>query len=402
MANFSNPVVKAIIEGKAPKPARLTAARGILPFSQTELIEILTVLAQEEDEEIASVANNTLQEQVKDPNLIEIVKNSDISEQALSYLVRLETTPDEIKEAIITNPKTPDSAILDFARKSVKGNLLELVAINQQRLIRCPEIIEAILQNPNKTPEAERRVRETKREFFEKERGAQQIAQELRAQGNLAAAEFVEKAEFAQNLSKVGLTIEDALLIAKYVEIPEAEVDDSWLSFELIEQIYEETEEQKLAAISKILGEFKTETESISTEKIALINRIMKMSAKDRVKLAMRGNREARSILIRDPNRIVAQAVIQNPRITEQEIEKIAAMRTVPEEVLRQIASNRHWIRIYPIIHNLVRNPRTPIPIAMNLIARLHLKDLEAISKNRNVSEAVRTQALRLSKARKN
>jgi hypothetical protein len=124
------------------------------------------------------------------------------------------------------------------------------------------------------------------------------------------------------------------------------------------------------------------------------------MGMKDRVRLAMKGDREARNILIRDPNRIVAQAVIQNPRITEQEIEKIAAMRTAPEEVLRQISINRNFARNYNIIHNLVRNPRTPFANAVNILARLQIHDLISISKNRNVSDAVRRQAARLAAAR--
>jgi hypothetical protein len=118
------------------------------------------------------------------------------------------------------------------------------------------------------------------------------------------------------------------------------------------------------------------------------------------MKLGMKGDREARSILIRDSNRIVAQAVINNPRITDQEVEAIAAMRTVSDEVLRIIAMNRAWARQYPIIHNLARNPRTPLPTAMTILLRLQTKDLKNLSQNRNVPEAIRRQALRLSSAR--
>ena len=132
-----------------------------------------------------------------------------------------------------------------------------------------------------------------------------------------------------------------------------------------------------------------------------MLNRILRMNMRDRVKLAMKGDREARNILIRDPNRIVAQAVLQNPRITEQEIEKIAAMRTVPEDVLRQIAINRQWSRIYTIVHNLARNPRAPLATVMTILTRLQMRDLIALSKNRNVSDAVRRQAFRISATRK-
>src|SRR5207253_3549815 len=114
-----------------------------------------------------------------------------------------------------------------LARATSDGSLLELITLNQQRLIRAPEIIDAILLNPARTPEAERRAKETRREFFEKERGARQIASELRARGNSAAAEFFESAE----LTTAGgeLSIDDAWIIAQHIEVSDIDIDDSWL-----------------------------------------------------------------------------------------------------------------------------------------------------------------------------
>jgi len=124
------------------------------------------------------------------------------------------------------------------------------------------------------------------------------------------------------------------------------------------------------------------------------------LNARDRMKLAMKGDREARSILIRDSNRMVATAVVHNPRITDQEVENIAAMRTVADEVLRLIALNRNWARSYPVIHNLVRNPRTPVPTVLSTLPRIRAKDLKNLTQNRNVPEATRRQAQRLFQAR--
>src|SRR6185295_7718588 len=106
-----------------------------------------------------------------------------------------------------------------------------------QLLIQAPLIIEAILKNPNRSFEAERRASETKREFFEKERGVQQIASELRAQGKEAAAEFIENAEFSSD----DLSIEDTLAIANMIESSDDDLDDSWLALEYREEIYEES-----------------------------------------------------------------------------------------------------------------------------------------------------------------
>ena len=397
----NNPVVKAIIGGTAPAPACLAAARGMLPLPQVDLLEALVFLVKSNDGEIAANAKKTLDNQ-DTALLINLLESHEIAPTILAHFAMKQGLSEKLYEVVLANPKTPDTAVLQFSRQTQNGTLLELVALNQQRLIRTPEIIDAILNNSFRTVEADRRAGETKREFFEKERGAQQIANELRAQGKEAAAEFIENADFASTLDQPdSLSIDDALFIAEFIEIPDSEIDDSWLSLEYIEEFYEESPEEREAIVNKILGDIRfEEDDEITGERISAISRILKMTMKDRVKLAMKGDREARNILIRDPNRVVCQAVVQNPRITEQEVEKIAAMRTVPGDVLRQISINRAWVRNYTIMLNLARNPRTPIGNVVSILTRLQLRDLLNLTKDRNVSEAVRKQSLRLVNAR--
>lgn len=396
-SSSTNPVVQAIIGGTAPQAARLAAARGLLPLPQAELLEVLVALASTSDAEIAEAAAETLLEQEQD-DLLAAARDHETSPQVLSFLATSKATLRDVLEATILNTQTPDEAISTLASKSVDGSLLEFISVNQQRLIRTPGIIEAILQNSARTPEAERRVKETKREFFEKERGARQIAEELRARGNTAAAEFFETAELQTDAGD--LTIEDAWLIAQHIEVVDADIDDSWLPAERYLELTTETAEDKAASVQRILEHERLERGEIAPERISLIRQLMFMNARDRMKLAMKGDREARSILIRDSNKVVASAVINNPRVTDQEVENIAAMRTVSDEVLRLIALNRAWARSYTITHNLARNPRTPIPTVINLLPRIRTKDLQHLSQNRNISEAVRRQALRLSQAR--
>ncbi len=390
-----NPVVKAVIEGTAPRPARLAAARGILPLPQLDLLEVLVAFANSDDSELSGHARQTLKTHDTE-TLNTLVRSDEIPVPILTYLATVGELPKKIHESIISNARTPVTAIVRFAGETKSAELLDAISLNQQLLIQTPAVIDAILKNPNRSSEAERRAAETKREFFEKERGQQQIANELRAQGKEAAAEFIENGEF----DSLGISEEDALFLADHIVIPNSETDDSWLGLEFIEEIYEETPEQRQAIVNKILGEFKSDEMDLPSERISIINRIMKMGMKDRTRLAIKGDREARNILIRDPNRIVAQAVVANPRITEQEIEKIASMRSITEDILRHIASSRQWSRSYAIVHNLARNPRTPIANCMNILSRLQLKDLNALAKNRNVSDAVRRQAMRLSQAR--
>ncbi|MGH9901684.1 MAG: hypothetical protein ACRD68_07710 [Pyrinomonadaceae bacterium] len=394
----TNPVVQAILAGTAPLAARLAAARGLLPLAQEELLEVLVILRAGDDAAIAAAAAATLGEQEPE-TLLSAAGSAEASTAVLTYLAGRADAGREVHEALVLNARTPDEAVAALAAASANGPVLELITLNQQRLIRAPAIIDAVLSNPARTPEAERRAHETQREFFEKERGAQQIADELRARGMSAAAEFIETAESVGDEAGA-LTVDDAWLIAQHVEVSDADIDDSWLPWERFEELFDETDEQRAANVERIISETRAEESDVAPERISLIRRVMLMKVKDRVKLGMKGDREARAILIRDSNKLVATAVIHNPRITDKEVEGISAMRTVSDEVLRLIGMNRAWSRSYPIIHNLSRNPRTPLATAMGILPRLYSKDLKTLSQNRNVPEAVRRQANRLTIAR--
>jgi hypothetical protein len=394
----TNEVVQAIIAGSAPTPARMAAARGMLPLPQADLLEALVHLRADSDEKIAQAAQATLDEQPAE-ELLTVAKSTEAAPAVLGYFASLPDSSRELHETVAAHGATPDDAIALLANKTAHGSLLELITLNQQRLIRAPAILEAVLLNPARTPEAERRAKEIRAEFFEKERGAHQIAQELRARGNHAAAEFFEAAELAP--IEGAMSADDAWILAQHIEVSDIDIDDSWLAREMIEDMLVETPEQVKANAQAVVVAERLDAGEVSTERISLIRRIMFMTVKDRVKFGLKGDREARGILIRDSNRVVAAAVIYNPRITEQEVEKISSMRTVSEEVLRIIGLNRAWTRSYAIIHNLVRNPRTPFATAMNILPRIQKKDLKALADNRNVTENVRRQAYRLVQTRK-
>jgi hypothetical protein len=127
-------------------------------------------------------------------------------------------------------------------------------------------------------------------------------------------------------------------------------------------------------------------------EKTAM-QRIQAMNVAQRIALAMKGSREERAILIRDPNKIVGVAVLSSPKMTDQEVESIAKMATLSDELLRMIAMNRAWVKNYPVVLGLVRNPKTPVAISMNLMPRLNERDLRLLSTDRNVAEILRTTA---------
>lgn len=131
-----------------------------------------------------------------------------------------------------------------------------------------------------------------------------------------------------------------------------------------------------------------------------LVRKIQKMSVSEKIKLALKGGSEARGILMKDSNKLVVLSVLDNARITDSEVEAIARNRSVIEDALRVIAKNREWMKNYSITYGLVTNPKTPPAIAMRYIPKLKKRDLGLLEKNKNVSEAVRTMAKKLVKAK--
>ena len=122
----------------------------------------------------------------------------------------------------------------------------------------------------------------------------------------------------------------------------------------------------------------------------AQVKRLSMMTVLERLKLAMRGTREHRAALIRDPAKMVAVAVMSSPKLSEPEVEAFARMTTVNEEVLRIIGANKVWTRNYAIALALTRNPKSPLSIAMQMAPRLTERDMKQIASDRNVPEAVR------------
>ena len=117
------------------------------------------------------------------------------------------------------------------------------------------------------------------------------------------------------------------------------------------------------------------------------------MNFPQRLKAAMKGTREMRAVLIRDPNKLIASSVLSSPKVSMPEVETFARMQNVSEDVLRIIAGNRAWMKSYGIVLALTKNPKTPLSMSMNLMARLTSKDLQKLAVDRNVPEALRIAA---------
>jgi len=364
----------------------------MFPLTNEEMLESLVALSSDDSADIRAAAAETI-ETLKPEWFITLASDAAAPADVLGFLCVWPRAPREIVEAAVFNRSTPDAALARLAALSRDPGIIEAVSLKQQSLIRSPAIIEAILANPDRTPEAERRAREVREEFFEKRFGARLVAEEQRAQAEAeAAARAVEEArkstvaiEGIEDLVRLGLVDEgiDDSFIAEY-EAEYGPFDSSMPAAELQHDI-----QQAINEVQTIEG-------SVSPERLPVFQQIAMMSIKDRVMLAIKGTREARLILIRDPNRVVAGAVLRNPRLTDMEIENISSIKTVPEDVLRQIGQNRSWTRSYTVIHNLVRNPRTPIAQSLGFLNRIQTRDMRALSTNKNIPDVIRTTAARL------
>ena len=172
---------------------------------------------------------------------------------------------------------------------------------------------------------------------------------------------------------------------------------------DLLEMLIAEAkaEEARIAAGKPAAVAVGEEAEERDEKKTGIAGKIAKMGVAQKVKLALLGSREERSILIRDGSRVVTRAVLGSPKLTDVEVESFAGLKNVDQEVLRNISMNRKFMKNYNVGKVLVSNPRLPIDIGLTLMPRLIQTDLQLLSKNRDVSDVIRKMAVKLSKTRK-
>jgi hypothetical protein len=131
-----------------------------------------------------------------------------------------------------------------------------------------------------------------------------------------------------------------------------------------------------------------------------LIQQVAKMTVSQRVQFAIKGGSEARRTLIRDSNKVVQRAVLQSPRLTDQEVEAFASMSSLTDEILRMIAGNRAFRKNYTVVRNLINNPKTPLDVTLHMLPMLNAVDLKRLTTNKNVPETLRTTAMKLQRTR--
>jgi hypothetical protein len=173
--------------------------------------------------------------------------------------------------------------------------------------------------------------------------------------------------------------------------MPEKDLDDA--EYERIARQVE-AEEDDIIVPFELIGDY--ERPPGAAAQGSLYTQIVTMTVSEKVKLALRGNKDARTILVRDASKMIRRFVLQNPRIGDGEIVAICRNRSADDELLRMISAKREWMRNYQVRLALATNPKTPLPIAIRQVMTLGERDLQQLAKSRNVPQAVAVQARRL------
>ena len=344
-------LIERIASGVFPREAVETIARGFLPLPQAELIPVLSFLAQRNDDAAISAMAHTSLAEIPSRIVHGFASDERARPEHLGLLMGASQDP-MILEALIRNRAVPDAVVADLARRA-DAAVQEIVVINQARILRAPEILDALLENPHLSGEARRRALETREEFFEKK-------------ARIEAKRIVDEDEVD-------------------LELPDDAIAD----------LLAKAAEEDAARVAQPPPEV-APAELQDPKKQSVFTKILLMTVSEKVQLAYKGGKTERLILVRDHNRLICTAVMRNPRISETELESVAGMRGISDEVLRAIGMRRDWMSKYNIALVLARNPKAPVGVVLPIINRLTLRDLKNLKDDRNVSEIVRTAARKL------
>jgi hypothetical protein len=355
------------VDPKAPIALRMMGAKALVPMAPKEMCTALFMLAFDPDPAVRETAGKSAAG-LPDRILSVALRDETMEAPVLDAFAQRLSTKDEYLEMLVLNSATPDDTVRRITERADE-KIVEIVAQNQLRFLRHPDIVRALAGNPGARPSTVDSVcdfcvrsgltledlpayRAARRRIHGGADGDDKLARQVAAQQEIAEAE-AEAALEAMGASAADPSQESA----------RGREDDP-------------AEEQK---------------------RLSITQQMMKLGVAKKIEWAnKKGNREVRTILLRDPNKLVQLAVIQSPRMTEGEVAKVALSRTAPNEVLQYIYSNRQLMKNYQIKINLMNNPKVPVGVTMRFLSTLRMAEVKAIAKNKNVPQGLATAAKRL------
>lgn len=347
-AEFLPPNMRKHVDPAAPVPLRMMAAKGLVPLSPSDMLGVLYMLTFDAEQNIRDTATKSAAG-LPDRILGSALRDEGVQAPVLGWLLGLLRGNDAYAEMLVLNATTPDEAVAQVAREC-SPKLAEIIGQNQLRILRHEDIIRNLCLNPNAGP-----------------------------------ALLDSVCDFA---------VRSGLVLADVPQMQAARV--RLFGPQAVEAPPDPgpTAEQVLQDFQEVAEEAATPMEE--GKRLNLTQRIMKMSIAEKIKLATLGNKEARSLLIRDSNKLVCTAVIRSPRITDGEVLSCAANKVMNEEVLRIIYGNREWSKNQKIKLALVKNPKVPLQVVMKFLNTLRDGELKDLARDRNVPSGVAMFAKKL------
>ncbi len=355
-----SPIARKVLDPASPAPMRQMAAKGVAPgLKPGEALTVVAILSESTDEVVATAARTTLG--ALPAPLLNGALAGDLAAGVLSIVAPRYARDAAIAGKILAHPAiAPDTvaAVATLASEMVA----ELIATNEERLLANPLIIEKLYMNKETRMSTADRVLELA------------VRNKIELKGIPAYKEAA--AAIGQEL------------IAE--RSPEPNPDD--IHFVATDAVARSTALDASREDTHRIDE-ETGGEVVVDKFLPLHAQLAQMTISQRIRRAMLGTAGERLILVRDSNRLVAQAAIKSPSIQESEVVRISASRNVSEDVLRVISLDREWTRSHQIKLNLVANPRTPFAFAAKLIPHLREHELKSLAKSKNVTGAVSTAA---------
>lgn len=366
-----NPILQRLFAGEIPAPGRLSIAKGLLPLERDELLDALCCLRQDGEEEVRGAAQDSLFE-FRPDELAKLGRAGDFRPETFSFIARALKSREELIETLLSNPALPATVVRQIATDGGE-RLGDVIIINQQRLINDPELFIALLKNPRTGRNAIRLLYELREQFMKKRTDLDPLFRE-----RLGVDALISQSASAQSAAPAVA----APVASPVEEDPLEEVDD--LDAELPDADgAEDGEPEEVDADAPLVDE-------TSDEFLSAYAKILTMNVPEKIKTALLGTREDRSILIRDTTKLVCEAVLESPKLTPDEIRGFVRLKSLSENLVRKIAMNKDWMKDAVVMMAVVKHPRTPNALMTGLLVRVPEKPLYKLAKDKEVSEIVR------------
>ena len=361
-----------ILAPDAPPQLRMMAASGLAPLGPVDLVSVLYALSYSQDESLATKAGASLGK-LPDKVLLGALEQ-ELDPAVLDGVARLLVRRDDAVERVVLNRLVHDETIVWLTEKLRSEKLLEIVAANEERMLRAPRIIEALYMNKAARMSTVDRAIELAVRNGLKLDGIPTFSEAKAAiEGQLIPEESDE-------LQKEDDDFSTALSDDKLLDVDDATLDDILDSLESPEDSSQNTDKIE--------------------EAVAVGASLAILTVSQKIRMAMLGNSTQRAVLVRDSNRLVTMAVLKSPGIGDSEVVRYSRARSLPEEAVRYIASRREWTKQYQIKVNLVNNPRTPLQDALRFLNHLRPIDVRGLERSKDVPQSIVNAAKQLRQKR--